>query len=423
MKCESTTEKGPMHLPESFIDYWCQCLNTHEFYRKKFSLPPNPVSRDWFVANFQGLPFTTKEDLIADQQQHPPYGNFHHLPRHHYTRVHQTSGSTGNPVYIQDTQRGWEQMLHFWDMIFQAIGIRAPSRLFFAFSFGPFLGFWTAFEAATRAGNYCVPGGAMSTEARVESIIRHEIEGVFCTPSYAIRLGETALAMGKSFSGSHIRWLVLAGEPGAQIPATREKIENLWGKIIVDHHGMTETGPVSYECPNNPGILHIPGEAFTGEVVNPRDNSPCGERQMGELILSNWGREGASILRYKTGDLVTPTWKDCNCGFHGLSLPGGIQGRVDDMIFYKGNNIFPSAIQNLVHQFPEITDFQVRYGSNPENPAFELTIEVSQEKAALIKESLEILIQKNLLFKPEVIVVKPNTFQRGQMKVRRFLKS
>ena len=414
--------KNPMLLPEPFIGFWADTLKTHGYYQKKIGISSSDINYDWFESNFRNIPFTTKEELTLDQETHPPYGNFHFLSKENYQRTHQTSGTTGKPIFVLDTKTGWSWMSNNWQTIFNSIGITGKSRLFFAFSFGPFLGFWTAFEAANLAGHFCVPGGAMSTSGRLESIRKHEIQGVFCTPSYALRLGEESLASGKPLKNSGIRWLVLAGEPGAQIPSTRAKIESLWGDIVVDHHGMTETGPVSYECPLSKGTLHILSDSFVAESFQPNNNLSCMEGELGELVLSNWGRAGSSILRYRTGDLVKLSRQTCKCGFEGSSLLGGILGRVDDMIFYKGNNIFPSAIQNLVHQFPEITEYQVWHSESLRNPKFQIRIEVSFGKPEETKFELENLIQKQLLFKPEIIVVEPNHLPRVEMKGKRFHK-
>src|SRR5262249_11833437 len=148
-------------------------------------------------AQLTDLPFTTKAELLAEQQRNPPYGRMHSLPLEQYPRLHQTSGTTtGQPLRWLDTAHGWNAMLGCWGRIFQFVRLQPQDRLFFAFSFGPFLGFWTAFEAAIWAKYFTLSGGGMSSTARLRAIQEHCITVVFCTPTYALHLVEVAVRQG-----------------------------------------------------------------------------------------------------------------------------------------------------------------------------------------------------------------------------------
>src|SRR6202166_2914907 len=138
-------------------------LPAHRFYARKFA----GLSLD----DWSKLPFTTKDELLATQAEHPPYGELLTYPLERYTRLHQTSGTTGAPLRWLDTPQSWEWMLGSWRTMFEMVGVTPADRLLFAFSFGPFLGFWTAFESASRMGCLCLPSGGMRSGARLRTLI------------------------------------------------------------------------------------------------------------------------------------------------------------------------------------------------------------------------------------------------------------
>src|SRR5258708_33571229 len=150
-------------------------------------------------------------------------------------------------------------MLDCWTDYFRIIGLRSDDRLFFPFSFGPFLGFWTAFEAAARLGNFCLPAGGMSSTARLRFLMDNEATIVLATPTYAQHLADVARAEGLDLASSSVRAVIVAGEPGGGIPGTRQRIEAGWGARLFDHNAMTEIGPAGIECPHNPVGLHLLG--------------------------------------------------------------------------------------------------------------------------------------------------------------------
>src|SRR5438874_78599 len=164
-----------------------------------------------FSARF---PFTTKAELVADQEQQPPFGTNLTYPLSRYTRFHQTSGTSGKPLRWLDTPESWEGMLESWAEVFRAASVQPADRIYFAFSFGPFIGFWLAFESAARLGCLCVPGGGLSSAARIQAILDNGITVLCCTPTYAIRLAEVAREGKIGLETSRVGTLIVAGEPG-----------------------------------------------------------------------------------------------------------------------------------------------------------------------------------------------------------------
>jgi len=192
------------------------------------------------------LPFTTKQELVADQQAHPLFGSNLTYPLSDYIRLHQTSGTTGTPLKILDTQESWDWWAACWTTVYRAAGVGREDVVFLAFGFGPFIGFWSAYEGAKRIGALTVPGGGMDSLQRLRAIQEVGATVLVCTPSYALRLAEVAQEHGMDMRESHVRVTIHAGEPGASIPATRERIERAWGAKTYDHAGMTEMGAYGF---------------------------------------------------------------------------------------------------------------------------------------------------------------------------------
>src|SRR5256714_7089705 len=303
------------------------------------------------------LPFTTKAELSLDQAQQPPFGTNLTYPLDRYVRLHQTSGTTGRPLRLLDTAESWEWWRECWQPIFRAAGVNARDRIFFAFSFGPFVGFWSAFAGAERLGALCLTGGAMTTTERVAAIVATEATVLMSTPTYALRLAEAAREEGIDLARSALRVSIHAGEPGASIPATRDRIEKELGVETFDHTGATEIGAHGFSCSARDGV-HINEAEFIAEVLDTRSGEARDEGE-GELVLTNLGRWGMPVIRYRTGDRVTATRGPCACGRTLVKLAGGIAGRVDDMVTVRGVNVFPSAIEAIVRRFADVAEYRV----------------------------------------------------------------
>ena len=266
-------------------------LPANLFHARKFSgcgLEKAPETLGDFRAR---VPFTSKSEIATDQMANPPFGSNLTFPVESYTRQHQTSGTSGAPLRWLDTTASWTWMLDNWERVHRAGGVTKHDRIFFAFSFGPFLGFWTAFESAVRIGALVIPGGGMSSAARLRTILETRATVVCCTPTYAIRLAEVAAEEKIDLRKSAVRLLSVAGEPGGSIPAVRARLQQLWpGVRVHDHHGMTETGPVSYEDPARPCNLRVIESAYLAEVINSTTLQPVVPGETGELVLTTLGR-------------------------------------------------------------------------------------------------------------------------------------
>ena len=397
-----------------------EALPTNRFYAGKFAdagLDPASVQS---TADLARLPFTTKAELLTDQAEHPPYGTALTYPVERYCRFCQTSGTSGRPLRWLDTAESWAWMLDNWAAVYRIAGILPGERLFFPFSFGPFLGFWTAFDAASRYGCLCLPGGGMSSTARLRFLRENNAAVVLCTPTYALRLAEAAREEGIDLPASSVRALILAGEPGGSIPATRGRIEAAWGARVFDHTGMTEVGPMAVECVPSPGGLHVLETEFFIEVVDPATGGSVPAGEEGELVVTNLGRVGSPLLRYRTGDLVCLDLAPCACGRTLARLLGGVRGRVDDMIVLRGNNVHPSALQTILHRFAEVAEYRVEVDRSGALPVLRIDVEAhSAHDGAAVAGRVAQAVRDELLFRAEVRAVAPGSLPRFEHKAQR----
>lgn len=429
MKFPSGAEIESTQL-RSLNDLLQRIIPGNSFYTRKMleaSVPREFRSLQEFT---QAFPFTTKREIAQDQEQHPLYGRNLTWPIERYSRFHQTSGTSGKPLRWLDTSESWESMVESWVEVFRAAGAASADVGFFAFSFGPFLGFWLAFEAANRLGMLSIPGGGLSTVGRLNAILETKSTILCCTPSYAVHLAETAAQERIDLKKSRVRLIVVAGEPGGSLPATRGYIERLWhGVRIFDHHGMTEVGPVTYECPEHPCRLHVIHWAYFAEVIHPQSLQPVPPGERGELVLTTLKRVGSPLLRYRTGDLVVAAEHHarggaCKCGRYDLTLEGGILGRTDDMVVVRGVNIYPSAVEQIIREFREIAEYQVRITKKGAMTELHIVVEPSREtkNVAQLVSNVEKTLETAFSLRIAVTAALPNSLPRAELKSKRWIR-
>ena len=390
----------------------------NRFYTKKFDeagiKPASIQSPD----DISRLPLTEKSELVADQDNQRFAANMTY-PLSRYIRFHQTSGTTGEPLRVVDTQESWDWWGRCWKQVFSASGVGADDRIFCAFSFGPFIGFWAAVEGARQLGALLVPGGGRSSLERLKLMQETRCTVLCCTPSYALRLLDVAAENGFDLSELNIHTTIHAGEPGANIPAIKQRIEAGWSARCRDHSGASEVGAYGFETNAHPNGLLINETEFIAEVLNAggRHVKPGEE---GELVLTNLGRWGFPVIRYKTGDIVRYAEPQAATR-HLVYLEGGIIGRMDDMVTVRGVNIYPSAIDNLVRSLDEIDEYRTTVSTSGalDQLTMEIEVRAGADRVAAQTALTELLTDK-LGLRPKITVVEPATLPRFEMKGKRF---
>jgi phenylacetate-CoA ligase len=398
-----------------------EILPTNEFYRKKFSAGRHCDINS--IEMLDSVPFTAKHELVEDQRLHPPFGTDLTFRQERYIRIHQTSGTTGNPLYWLDTEESWCWWAECWKVIFEAAGVRTGDRIYFAFSFGPFIGFWSAWDGARSIGAMTVSGGGQSTAQRLKAIIDCRAAVLVCTPTYALHMASEARKGGIDLATeSSVKITIHAGEPGASIPSTKKMIENFWGAKCFDHPGATEVGAFAFEC--QAGGVHVNENEFVAEILHPNSSKAVAEGEKGELVITNLGRIGSPVIRYRTGDLVQPSYQPCPCGRPFMLLQGGVLGRVDDMVIVRGVNVFPSAVENVLREFLEIEEFRVEVFEKEAMKELRVLVEPRSEKNSTraLAEQVTQRIRARIGLRPHIEVVAPGSLPRFELKARRFYK-
>ncbi len=328
-------------------------------------------------------------------------------------------------MVILDTAEDWQWWISTWQYVLDACGIQSDDRIMMAFSFGPFIGFWSAHDACLNRGCMVIPCGGMSTAARIDLIQSAEPSVLFSTPSYAMHMADDAVQRGIDLVGSSIRQVFVAGEPGGSVPAIRARIESSFGAKVMDHAGATEVGPWGFGSSDGQAI-HVIESEFIAEFLpwepDQGDLNVQSDLELGndlfELILTSLGRVGAPVFRYRTGDLVRPSFSS-NSESCFVRLESGVLGRTDDMIVVRGVNIFPSSIDAIVHSFPAITEYRLTVFKKGAMDALLLEYESGHSADEKMAERLaeKLSIQLNLRF--EVIRVSHGDLPRSEGKAKR----
>ena len=393
-------------------------IETNVFYKEKLTevgiSQPSDIQT---LSDYQQLPFTTKDELSADQVSHPPYGTNLTFPLEKYTCLHQTSGTTGSPLRWLDTRESWDWWGKCWRDIYNAAGVTSDDRFMIAFSFGPFIGFWSAYHGAQQLGSLTIANGGLTSDQRIRAILSNDVTVVICTPTYALRLAEVAEQEGVNLrTDSNVRVTIHAGEPGASLPSTKQRIEERWGARAYDHAGATEVGAWGVMCGPQAGV-HLNEDEFICEVLDPETDNPSDE---GELVITNLGRIGMPVIRYRTGDYVKLKSEPCECGSQHSILDGGVIGRLDNAIIIRGLNVYPATIENIILKFPDVREFAVCAYRIETLDELEIQLETTNPNPTDTTTAVVSAIRDALGLRTIVKVVPLGTLPRYELKSKRF---
>jgi phenylacetate-CoA ligase len=330
------------------------------------------------------IPFMTRDEWMRGQEESPPYGTVLAEAPDRAIRYHMTSGTTGKtPIRVLDSMKDWEWIAEMWCYGLWGFGVRPADTLFVAFGYSTFIGFWGLHYAGEKLGCLVLPGGAMQTEQRVKQIVDMGATAVASTPTYALRMAQEAKGLGIDLAGNAVRRLILSGEPAGSIPATKKLIEEQWGAKAGDTAGMTELGTIMvFECEHQPGGTHVIEDHYIEEVVDPESDEPVPYGEMGERVVTSFGRGFIPVIRYRTRDFVVRVpGSNCSCGRTFDIYEGGIRGRVDDMKLVRGTNVYPRAVEALIREHEEIDEFQIHlYTAEGIRDEIEVLVEIPSQK-------------------------------------------
>ncbi len=373
------------------------------------------------------VPKVEKSMLRNMQSQGPfPYGSALCVPVEEVSVFHQTSGTSGQPVYQPDTWQDWEWWSECWCYVLWAQGYRPWDRVFIPFGYNVFVAFWAGHYAAEKIGCEVVPGGVLDSKQRILKIQELKATAMMCTPTYVLGLADTArnvLGIDPATLGLHR--ITCAGEPGGSIPSTKQRMESVWNASVYDHAGATEIGAWSFECAAQPGAIHV-NEAFflveiedlkTGEIINEPG-------KQGKLIISALDRQAMPCIRFDSKDIAQWAPDPCACGRSFRMLQGGIVGRADDITKVKGVLLAPTAIEEVVRGMVELGDeYSVVVDRLGEKDRITLKVELSPEaleQRSHLEEELRDRLRSKTHLRYELEFHTWGSLPRYQVKAKRF---
>ena len=334
------------------------------FYRAHWSaagLEPGDVTS---LDDFARVPTISKADLRADQAAHPPFGSYLCVDPSEIFHVHGTSGTSGRPTAFAWTRDDHERIAEAHARIMWSFGLRPSDMVFVGSIFSLYVGSWGALAGIERLGAAAFPFGAgvpgMTLQA-VSWMQQMKPTAFYGTPSYAMRIAETARAEAIDPRSLGLRLMFFSGEPGAGIPATKRLIEETFGAICIDSGSMGEVTPWMNitECEHRTG-MHLWQDIVYAELLDPATMRPLPYGATGTPVYTQLERRGQPMIRLISGDQAEWTNDPCPCGRTYPRFPRGIIGRIDDMLVVRGENIYPSAIEDVLHTFDELgTEFEI----------------------------------------------------------------
>lgn len=451
------------YFPNEDSEYWCKDLETMPpaqrdpivleklrrqiayaysnsgFYQEFYGdVPVDPANVRSFEELAQ-LPILTKEDIRQEQERHPPYGRFLCISPEQVFRVHGTSGTTGRPTVFGIGGDDWARIAEAHARILWGAGLRPRDTVMVAAVFSLYIGSWGALVGAERLGATCFPFGSGApgqTERAAEWAAMLKPAALYATPSYALYLAEVAKTMGLNpREDFDFRFMFFSGEPGASVPATRRQIEDIYGCYIVDMGTMAEMTPwmSNSGCRHLDQGMHLWLDLVYTEMVDPQSHVPVPLGAEGVPVYTHLERTSQPMIRYWSGDVARWDMVDCPCGRTYPTLPLGIYGRTDDMIIVRGQNIFPSRIEDILRAMKEFGgEFRLVLERDPgQMDRLTVQTEINERSYALrehdagalepLREKIAGEIRRAIGVGVAVELKPPGEFERTQFKARRII--
>ena len=396
------------------------CYNGSAFYHQRFDsigLKPSDINT---LDDLKKIPFTTKQDLRDTY----PFG-IASVPLEKCTRLHSSSGTTGNPTVILHTEKDLEQWANAVARCLWMVGCRPDDIFQNSSGYGMFTGGLGFQYGAERLGMLTVPAAAGNTLRQIKFITDFGTTVLHAIPSYAARLYEVMCEKGiDPRKDTRLRIMAIGAEPHSE--DTRKRIEDMLGVKAYNSFGMSEMcGPgVAFECKEQNG-MHIWEDYYIVEIVDPDTLEPVPDGEVGEMVLTTLNREAMPLLRYRTRDLTRILPGKCPCGREHKRLDR-MKGRSDDMIILKGVNIFPIQIETILMQFRELgSDYLITLETLEDNDAMTVEVEVGDiqvdDYASIqrLEKGITRRLKDEILITPRVKLVSRGSLPKSEGKAVR----
>lgn len=372
------------------------------------------------VDDLRLLPFTTKQDL----RDNYPFGTFA-VSRDNVVRVHASSGTTGKSTVVGYTAEDIEVWQDCIARGLYNIGVSNEDTIHVAYGYGLFTGGLGFHYGSEKIGAMTVPVSGGNTKRQIQLMCDFGATVLCCTPSYALYLAEAMEEMGIDKSELKLKCGIFGAEPWSD--GMRAEIEKKLGIKAYDVYGLSEImGPgVSLDCEHKCG-MHIPGDHFIPEIIDPETGEVLADGEKGELVFTTLTKQALPLIRYRTRDLSSVTYEKCACGRTSPRMEK-VCGRSDDMLIIRGVNVFPSQIESVIINFAEVEPHYMIYVDRVDNlDMMRIDIEMTTElfsdevrKIEAVEKKLTSEIQSTLGISAKVRVVEPKSIARSEGKAKR----
>lgn len=401
-----------------------RCYDNSPFHREKFDRAGVQPGDLRTLADLRHFPVTTKQELRDEQAAHPPLGRYTVAPMSEWREVHPSTGSTGAPVYNLWAEADIEHITEWTARTLWSFGVRPGHVIQNAFAYGLWVAGLSVHYAARRLGCFCVPIGGAPADRQVDYIRNLKPDILLATPSFALYIAETLKGQGITPQDTRLRLGCFGGEPGAEVESTRRKIEAGLGMRAFDYYGLSEIGPtIASECTEQTG-LHWAEDHLWVEVLDPETQAPLPDNTSGVLVITHLTKVATPMIRYWTNDIAMLDTAPCSCGRTHARSPGGILGRADDMIVYRGAKFYPAQVEKVVRSFPGVSDeFRIRLTTDQGRGTDVCTVVAEYlgpaDRAEAEQERLREALGAELQVRPYVEFVPCQTLERTVFKARR----
>ncbi len=401
-----------------------RCYHESPFYRERFDRARVRPEHLRDLADLRHFPFVTKQELRDEQAAHPPFGRHVVAPQSSWRELHPSTGTTGVPVNTIWSAKDVEVITDHTARTMWSFGVRPGDIVQNAFAYGLWVAGLAVHYAAAQIGCFVIPIGAGSTARQVDYLVSPGSTVLLATPSFAIHIAEHLRERGVSPDDIPLRIGCFGGEPGAEVAATRVRIERGLGIDCYDYYGLGEIAPTfASECTEKDG-LHFAEDHYLAEIVEPVSHGVLPPGEVGILVLTHITREAAPMIRYWTNDYARLDLEPCPCGRTAARLPDGILGRADDLVIYRGAKFYPVQVEGVVRSFAELTDeFRIELTTDEREGSDRVTavVEALVGDAPTMRERVGRALREALGVTLEVRIVEPGSLERTVFKARRLI--
>jgi len=401
-----------------------RCYHLSPFYRErldKAGVRPDDIKS---LDDIRRIPVVTKQELRAEQQEHPPFGRYMVADKSDWGELHPSTGTTGVPVNTIWSKRDVANITDFTARVLWGAGVRPADVIQNGFSYGLWVAGMSVHYAAQKMGCFIIPVGATMTNRHIDylSLVRATV--LTATPSFGLHIAERLREEGVDPEKLALRIGLFGGEGGTETSSTRRRLEEGLGIDAYDIYGLAEIGPtMACECTEKNG-LHWVEDHFLIEILHPETKEPLPPGERGILVITHLTREATPMLRYWTNDYAVYTDEPCPCGrTHGRS-PGGILGRADDMVIYRGAKFYPIQVEQVVRKYPELSnEFKIVLETEPASGVDKCTVLVewasSAGRAPELEQRLRQDMREALGVTPYVQILEAGSLERTTFKAKR----